>query len=68
MIQKLDESKRIRAINSELDDMEVDTGKEYMDEAYRKKLLITSAKDKQKVFREKRQKFEKHRGDRNEIS
>lgn len=68
MIHKLDESRRIRAINSELDDMDVDTGKEYIDEAYRKKLLITSAKEKQKLFREKRQKFEKHRGDRNEAS
>ena len=68
MIHKLDESRRIRAINSELDDMDVDTGKEYIDEAYRKKLLITSAKEKQKLFREKRQKFEKHRGDRNEVS
>ena len=64
----MDESRRIRAINSDLDDMDVDTGKEYIDEAYRKKLLITSAKEKQKLFREKRQKFEKHRGDRNEVS
>lgn len=48
--------------------MEIDTGKEYIDEGYRKKLLISSAKEKQKIFREKRQKFEKHRGNRNEIS
>ena len=34
--------------------MELDTGKEYIDEEYRKKLLITSAKDKSKIFREKR--------------
>ena len=47
--------------------MELDTGKEYIDEEYRKKLLITSAKDKSKIFREKRKKFEKHRTNRNEI-
>ena len=47
--------------------MELDTGKEYIDEEYRKKLLITSAKDKSKIFREKRKKFEKRRANRNEI-
>ena len=40
---------------------------EYIDEAYRKKQLITSAKDRQKLFREKRKKFEKHRGDRKDV-
>ena len=40
---------------------------EYIDEEYRKKMLITSAKDRQKLFREKRKKFEKHRGDHQDV-
>lgn len=66
MIKKLDEQKRIRSIKKDLDRLDVDEG-EYIDEGYRKKQLVTSAKDKQKLFREKRKEFEKHRGDNKEV-
>ena len=35
----------------------------YLDENLRKRLLMSSNKDKQRLFREKRQHFEKHRKD-----
>ena len=66
MIKKLDEQKRIRKIKKDLDDLDVDEG-EYIDEGFRKKMLVTSAKDKKKLFREKRKEFEKHRGDNKEV-